>query len=322
MGNVSATKMAVVIPAYRRADSLAAVLRQLRPSRVSKVYIAIDGARPGAESDVQTTTMVAREFGEGSSIETLIRTRGSNVGTAVNVLGAIDWMFAHEPIGAILEDDCVPSEDFFDFAYAALLEYADNPRVWMASGSQLAPASLIEGTHVLCPYGLIWGWATTQGRWRAMFRDLKRSLEFGLVPDTTGGSTLRRSDAAYWKSGHLRAARGFVDSWAMPITAVAIFSGRVGVLPPHNLVTNVGNDARATRTRNDTRWTHRAAGGPVRLPLGPSLDQDNEQVTEWLRRHLFRIGPRHRVSTQWTSAIDAFRREAQLNPLLMRLSAA
>lgn len=316
----SGHRLAVAIPAYRRASFLNTVLGELHPQYVSRVYIAVDGPRQGAEADVAKTAAVADDFARRSSIPTLIRVRSANVGTAVNVLGAVDWMFSHEPIGAILEEDCIPSENFFRFVTAALYQYWDDPYVWMASGSQLAPSELISGTHVLSPYGLIWGWATTQGKWRRMFAELKSSLEFGLPSTSFTGNLASSGEAAYWRSGHRRSAQGFLDSWAMPVTATAIFHGRVGVLPPHNLVTNVGNDILATHTRDDTRWTHRPIGGHVAIPLGTPRAEDSPRVTQWLRSNLFRIGSRHLWTTQLTAIRDYITANPKQEPLLRRIA--
>ena len=313
------SRMAVAVPAYRRPDCLAQVLARVSASRVSHVFIGIDGPRAGAEAAVAETMDVALDFAQRSRVPTIIRQRHVNAGTAVNVLSTIDWMFAHVERGAVLEEDCVPTDDFFDFCDAALQRYESDDTVWMAAGSQLAPSDLIEGTHVLSPYGLIWGWATTRKKWKSIHEHLEASLQIDAQWSRESAQHAGPNDRVYWRAGHRRSAEGYLDSWAMPITAVAIMSGRRGALPPSNLVVNVGNDERSTHTAGDVRWTWRSADLGARLPLENPLQADNERVSAWLRKQLFGIGWRHQVSTRVTRLRDVGGASKSRGRLLYRL---
>lgn len=316
MSTVDRRRLAVVIPAYRRADLLTQLLCSLPTDRVSRVYVSIDGPAPGAEADVQGSREAAAAFAAQSSFPVFVHALPANVGAAANVLGAVTWMLRHEERGAVLEDDCHPIPEFFDFVQAALDRYADSPDVWLACGTQVAPAELIPGTHVLSQYPLIWGWATSRDKWAAVLTALELSLRSphrGLLRLALAGPAER-----YWRAGHRRAAEGRVDAWDLPLVYAMRQSGALAVLPRTPLVSNVGDDARATHTAHEQRWTRlrpEAVGTPlVEAPRSSALE-----VTRWLERHLYGISPRHLISTSGRWLLDR-RSQAQRAPLRQRLA--
>ena len=66
----------------------------------------------------------------------------------------------------------------------------------------------------------------------------------GKVIDSIQDSRVRN----YWKTGFERASSGKLDSWAAPLAAIQHSLGRYSVLPPSNLVSNVGHDSFDTHT--------------------------------------------------------------------------
>src|SRR5262245_10932171 len=66
-------------------------------------------------------------------LHTLLRDR--NFGCRIAVSSAIDWFFDHEEEGMILEDDCLPSEDFFRFCDELLPRFRLETRVMAVCGS-------------------------------------------------------------------------------------------------------------------------------------------------------------------------------------------
>lgn len=311
--------LAVAIPAYRRADLLVDLLHSLPADRVRRAYVSIDGARPGAEADVATTVAAAREFASSAPFEVLVHALPRNVGAAVNVLGAVDWMLRHEERGAVLEDDCHPIPEFFDFADAALDAFAGRPNVWLVCGTQVVPEDLIDGNHVLSSYPLIWGWATTRAQWAtaraALESNLRRPLWQWPLQMPLASAVER-----YWHAGLRRSAEGRIDAWDLPLVHTMRRVGALAVLPRTPLVTNVGDDDRATHTAHEGRWT-RLQPRPITLPLQPSSAGTGRAVERWLERELYGISARHLVSTVVRWLLDR-RSSPSRPPLLQRLAEA
>lgn len=317
MGLGGKTRVAVVVPAYRRADLLLELLRQLPADRVSRVYISIDGPATGAEHDVNACREVAEEYAQSAPFPVLVHALPENVGAAANVLGAVSWMLRHEDRGAVLEDDCHPIPEFFDFVRDALDAYALRPEVWLVCGTQFAPAELIDGSHVLSPYPLIWGWATTADKWALAMADLQQSLLLTrprLVHRLFPGPVDR-----FWISGHRRAAQGRVDAWDLPLVQVMRLKAALAVLPRTSLVSNVGDDARATHTAAEQRWT-RSATLAVPMPLVEATPAISRTVAKWLERNVYEIGLRHCITTIVRRVLDMAESPMRA-PLLQRLEA-
>lgn len=306
--------IAVAIPAYRRSDLLQALLESLPSDRVSRVYVSIDGARTGAEADVAASLQVAESFAATAPFEVLVHLLPKNAGAAVNVLGAVNWMLRYEDRGVVLEDDCHPIPEFFDFIDAALTAYADDERLWLACGTQVAPRNLMSGNHILAKYPLIWGWGVSRSQWNRLLPALRSSLVQTQLPWLVRALFASPAER-YWHGGHRRAREGFVDAWDLPLVYTMRRADALAVLPATPLVSNVGDDARATHTANEERWT-RLTPEAIALPLVPSAPSDTTKVEVWLEQHLFGISPRHRMSTSVRWLLDAVRR----NPIRPRLA--
>lgn len=316
---MSHARLAVAIPAYSRADLLSDLLTTLPADRISRVYISIDGPGGGAAEAVAETVRVARDFAAIAPFEVLVHALTTNVGVAVNVLGALEWMLRYEERGVLLEDDCHPIPEFFDFIDQSLDLYADRDDIWLSCGTQMAPAALIDGTHMLGSIPLMWGWGTTRAKWtiaRAQLDvTLSASRAWWLVRAIAASPVER-----YWHAGMRRAADGRVDTWDLPLVYAMRCARAVCVLPRTSLVSNVGDDARATHTANEQRWT-RLRTQPLGSPLQEASQESAHAATQWLGREVYGISARHLVSTSVRWLLDR-RQTPKRPPLVPRLKAA
>ena len=119
----------------------------------------------------------------------------------------------------------------------------------------------------------------------------------------------------YWHAGLRRSAQGRIDAWDLPLVHTMRRVGALAVLPRTPLVTNVGDDERATHTAHEGRWT-RLQPHPVALPLRPSAAGTSAVVNRWLERELYGISTRHLVSTVVRWFLD--RRSTPSRPPLLR----
>lgn len=280
---------AALIVAYARPEGVERLLKRCRESGVTRIYIAIDGPKSETVNSIQSKILkVISDFEAESKLTVKVWRRKANLGAAVSVATAIDWLFAVEPSGYILEDDLVPSVDFFIFAAAGLDEYKSNSKVWMISGSRMNPrikgATLNDWSH----YPMIWGWATWSDKWLAM----RQGLSF-----PKQRSWLHFFDARYnfWYFGSLRANLGLIDAWDVPLAYHQWQSEAYAVIPPVNLVTNVGFDSAATHTSG----TSFPLNHPVDpLPLGYTFHDVPDSVSAKnydliLERILFKVKFKH-----------------------------
>ena len=104
----------VLLLAWRRPETTRQVIDAIRGAAPSRMFLACDGPRHGRPDD-DAAVQACRELMERSvdwpcTIER--RYRESNAGCRAGVSGALDWFYGRVDAGIVLEDDCVPHQDF------------------------------------------------------------------------------------------------------------------------------------------------------------------------------------------------------------------
>lgn len=306
-----------LIITYARPDGVSRLLDICHSVGLRKVYIAIDGPSNFAVLQKQLEILkVIEGFQERGSLEIHVWQRSQNLGAAVSVISAVDWFFLNEKSGFILEDDLVPSSDFFRFASDGLTKFELNEEVWMISGSRLVPTAKDQRESEWSCYPMIWGWATWGVRWQIMRRTFTQ----------TDRSRIRYFFSAkynFWFIGSKRAKLGLVDAWDIPLAFSQWSQSKFSIIPPVNLVTNVGFDAEATHTSGDVfPLNHPSQSLPADYFLTelPSLVSPNS-LDSALERTLFRISLRHRALRLYAGLANrVWHRSRKLGDLDVRLS--
>jgi len=241
----------ILLLTFNRLECTLKVFEAVRRVRPKKIYIASDGPRSDVSSDkldVQKVRLaVEQKIDWPCDIERLYR--DENLGCKRAVVEAIDWFFVNEPCGIVLEDDCVPSYDFFDFCKKALDELGEDKTISMITGSRFTPSNQ---SH-LSKYCMIWGWATWRDRWHGYKSELQLSQqsinEFGAL--FSGGRLIEK---LYWRELLGRLNGGKIPSaWDFQFLYHSFMNGRVSLVPPVNLISNIGVGDLATNNQNTSR---------------------------------------------------------------------
>ena len=234
--------LAVLIIGYSRPNGILSLLNALVSIKVRDIYIAIDGPRNlGAMRAQNRILEIIAEFEENSKSSIHVMTRSQNLGVAGGVLNAIDWFFSCEEMGVILEDDLIISNDFFHYALNTLTKFKQVSDVWMISGTQIFPNEIAYNEISWCNYPMIWGWASWRDKWLEMRESLLRDKPIKV-------RNLFDRRYLYWAIGGNRALSGKVDTWDTQLAFEFIVQKKLCVLPPVNLVSNIGNDEVASHT--------------------------------------------------------------------------
>jgi len=244
------------------------ILRQVKPSRL---YVACDGPRPDHAADAERCVQVRRacqQQPEGLidwNCEIAYRLNDTNQGCRATVVGALDWLFAHEHEAIILEDDILPDLSFFPYCKILLAHYRDDTRIGCISANNHQRIPPLDGSsYRFSIYSHGWGWATWRRAWSCYDRDLSGWPEF--------------RDAGWLKQlGHAQ----FVQTWSRWLDALATgpndsvwdmiwqFScwqqGFLTILPAVELIENIGFGIDATHTLD--QQSPLGARGSLTLPL-------------------------------------------------------
>ena len=247
-------KQSVLIIGFNRPDLTRQVMDSIRQYQPERLYVACDGPRQNVKGEHRLVRLVQRELQQvdwSCSVTALFQE--TNLGLRDAVVSAIDWFFTHEEEGIILEDDCVPSPDFFTFMEYILERYREDLRVWGATGSN--PHNIgrkDESTFYFVRTALIWGWASWANRWRFYDRDLSIYRRSGWSGRRDKWPNAFLYHALDW---HLRRLMNHnqPDSWAYQWAWTVVFHAGLWALPEENLINNVGFRADATHTKKQLK---------------------------------------------------------------------
>lgn len=304
----------VLFLVFNRPDTTKHVFTAIRAARPLRLYVAADGPRPGRNDDSEDCARV-REIALAvdwpCQVHTLLRDH--NLGCRHAVEEALDWFFAAEEEGIVLEDDCLPASCFFAFCDELLARFRDEPQVFSIAGSNFQHGQPRgTGSYYFGKYFHCWGWASWRRAWHAYRRETESServLARGLAHFADGS----RLFAPYWRQIRQLCLAKRVDSWAYRVTLSSLASGgtaaeRLHVVPQSNLVVNIGFGASATHTSGDAE-NPAEKSGELDFPLHhPTLIERNIAADRHTDRTHFGIA--------W---LPYLRRQVALNlPLLER----
>lgn len=276
----AAGQKSVLILGYNRPHTTQKVLHALRVYSPTRLYVACDGPKAGSDEDasrVQAVRDLMAHPGWECTVTTLFRPL--NLGLRVAVTDALDWFFDHEEEGIILEDDCVPTPDFFRLAEHSLDTYRDSPQVWGMTGSNTAGVTIShDASYGFAEHPLIWGWSTWANRWK------RRDYELATFP-----SGLRAGFTKKWPSNdhkhvffrHLSgiAHTGLPNTWDYPWSWTVMSHRGLWLVPNAQLIDNIGYGNDATNTKGVGPQGPRPEDlGPIIPPkeIGASTDAEKE----------------------------------------------
>ncbi len=307
----------VLIITYARPQGLKNLLELSLNSGVNRFYVAIDGPKNSQVQNLQNEMLgVISNFEVSNGVKVYLWMRLENLGAAVSVVTAIDWFFRNESMGMVLEDDLLPSPDFYKFASAGLNFYQDDHNVWMISGSRMNPETINQVSNDWSFYPMIWGWAGWRDKWHEM-RQVFEEKDKGRM------STVLNRRFNFWFIGSSRAKKGVIDAWDVPLAFAQWSRRKLSVIPPVNLVTNVGFDTHATHTSGTNfPLNHPTSKLPALFAFEHQPESRSvESYDEILERSLFRIRRHHMLLRFYGPVLNKNRkRNKNLGNLKSRLS--
>lgn len=289
---------AVLFLVFNRPATTRQVFETIRRARPSRLYVAADGPRDNHPDERERCEMV-REIATAVDWSCEVRTlfRDKNLGCGAAVSSAIDWFFAHEPEGIILEDDCLPDQSFFRFCEELLERYRDNTLVMAISGGYY------HGKHCEPPpsyffsrHADIWGWASWRRAWRyydqhiLQWPNLRNSDWLMRLADG------HRDFRDYWTEIFDAVHADRTDTWGYQWVFACWSHNGLTVMPSKHLVKNIGFGGYATHTQTNDGLMWRQALETISFPLKhPEALKRDHIADRWMdlnvygtRSHMYR----------------------------------
>lgn len=228
----------ILLLIFNRLDTTKQVLETLRKLQPRKVYIASDGARDHIQGEAEKVSEI-REYALssidwGCEVETFFREE--NLGCKYAVHEAVQWFFSQEEKGIILEDDIVPSLNFFKFCEKALEMFKDDKSVGSITGrnelQEWGDSGCFMASRFQC-----WGWASWSDRMLGM------NVEYGY--DKSMDYSRLYKNTMWEERCYLDSVLGLlqtkqVNSWAYAYDLNFKKNQQLQIYPQLNLVQNIG----------------------------------------------------------------------------------
>ncbi|MDV0443854.1 hypothetical protein [Methanorbis rubei] len=233
----------VLLLIFNRPDTTQQVFDRIRAARPTKLYVSADGPRDNKLSDSKLCADTRRILDQIDwSCELHVRFLDENVGCAKAISSGITWFFDHEEEGIILEDDCVPSHDFFGYCEILLQKYRDNPQVMMISGTNLISNTVqLNYSYDFSRWTWIWGWATWARSWKTYDITLSwwESLSDKIIHDSYFDEIPLFREHLLWHGDDFHAT-STPDTWDYQWTYTVMMNNGLCIIPEKNLISNIG----------------------------------------------------------------------------------
>ena len=277
----------VLLFAYKRPVELQATLRALQANHLaseSDLYIFVDA--PKRPEDAPKVAQVHQILDAASGFRTIHRDYATtNIGCADSIIRGISLVLTNHPSAIMVEDDIVTAPNFLDFMNQCLRQYANNRRVYSASGYTMPfprPADY-ESDAYFIPRHSPWGWATWADRWQSVDWDMTDYPSF---------EKDRQQQKAFMQGGSdllgmLRnQMEGRADAWDIRFCYNRFKENGLTVYPTVSKVENIGFGSDATHTDIYNRYKTQLDAGMQRdFDLPATIETTDYYHRQTLQRY-------------------------------------
>ena len=244
-------KTGIALFVYNRPEHTQEVLNGLRKNKIPKLYIFSDGIKD--EKDNNSVGKVRNLIDSIDWCETEIIKSKENKGLANSIIYGVNYVLErHEKI-IVLEDDCVPSDDFIVFMKKCFDKYENNEKVMNVSGYSL-PINIPNNY----PYDIYfsyrtssWGWGTWRRAWKYFDRNKSILAEIEKSPNLRKKINRAGEDLIPMLKNQIN---GKLDSWAVFWAINIIKNDGVCVNPVKSKIKNIGHDGTGTHCGTNNRY--------------------------------------------------------------------
>jgi hypothetical protein len=307
--------MPALVITYSRFQGLKNVIDSCIRAGVTRIYVCIDGPRDSRAAEIQgQMRSFLSSIPTNAGTKIMVWQREENLGIAISVITAIDWFFRHEESGVILEDDLEISDSFIKFSEKALSFFWTSQKIVMISGNRYDRN--LEIAPVLVSYPQTWGWGT----WRHKWIRIRESI---ILHPSNNLKLIEGDTKRFWQVGSTRVWDGYIDTWDLLVAYAMLRNETYCLLPPENLVTNVGNDSYSTHT-NDSSFPIRFPAKVIdvtKIEFNEFIESPSLTVNKFLEQNVFKIRRRHRYVKyyKWVGDLK-IKRKYPKNSFIQRLN--
>lgn len=231
----------VLFIVYNRLETTRQVFAKIKEVRPSKIYIAADGPKGGADQKKveRVREYILENIDWPAETHTLFQEK--NLGVKHAVYESLQWFFSLEERGIILEDDCLPATDFFGYCEELLELYENDPEIGMITGrNELGVYETTQsGDYFLSTRGFVWGWATWRDRIENLDISIHEKIKIKEIIELYR-NTSSILEFVYRLKNVQELKKNRVDTWDYQWSMGLLLNAQKTVVPRKNMIRNIG----------------------------------------------------------------------------------
>lgn len=288
---------AILFLIFNRPDTTARVFETIRAARPTKLYVAADGPRPAKGEDEQracrlTRSIVLDNIDWPCEVHTLLRSE--NLGCGMSPYSAMQWFFANQTEGIVIEDDCLAHADFFTFCEEMLEKYRNNDTIRVIAGANYDfYDKQTADSYYFSAFPIIGAWAGWRRSWDGYEFDITK-LRFTDYYKRISYYFKNWKQRLYWIYAfvnikfELLKKGNQISFWDYQLT-MAIWEGRgLNIIPNYSTIQNIGFRADATHTTiEDPQIANRPAMSIMPLTYPTTVERNNLYDTLYVEKRLY-----------------------------------
>lgn len=236
-------KVPVLFIIYNRPEESKVVFEAIRAYQPTDFFISGDGAKDSDDAiRVENTRSIIDLIDWPCNLHLNFQNR--NLGCKHGVITALNWFFNIVDQGIILEDDTIPSQEFFYFASVLLNRYKHDPRIMTISGHNPVSHNIsLHSDYLFSNYSYSWGWASWRRAWQLFDASMTAWPALCTSKDTLQYPFNESRNKCF------QAAFDGMDTWDYQWDLSILVNHGLRIVPRINLIKNIGFNNNATHTR-------------------------------------------------------------------------
>lgn len=258
---------------FRRKDTALKVIKAIAKVKPKKLYISQDGPRNRDEEKEILETRETVLSKVNWNCQLTLWTHKKNLGLKKHIPEALNKFFKNEKMGIYLEDDTLPSKEFFYFEQELLEKYKDDKRIFSINGTNFYPEIIkSKDSYYLSKIGSVWGFGLWRRSWKLYKSNMtgfKKELKLKEYNNYFFSRKHRFYLEAFWKT----IKRGGLDSWAMQLIYAAITNNTYFITPSVNMVNIINKGESVTNISIQEYYKSYESPFPIKFPKNLSYNK-------------------------------------------------
>ena len=236
---------------FNRPDSTQKVFNEIKKQRPQKLYVFADGPRFDILNDVskckESRKIIENQVDWECNLFTCFEEL--NLGCGKGPAKAITWFFNNVEEGIIIEDDCIPHPDFFQYCSILLEKYRFEEKIMVIGATSYDDFYKSKYSYTFTLYSTMAAWATWRRVWLLYDyylsfvnrKNLQLKLEQHFYSKFEVKNWMRLYD---WMIKD-----NFSDYWDWQLHFLLFYHKGISIRPQKNMISNIGVGEGATHTK-------------------------------------------------------------------------